>query len=171
MSSPTPRVFVLSDIHTDFPENLEWVEALSDHEFQHDAVILAGDVSDQLQVLETTLRLFSGKFAHVFFTPGNHDLWIRSKGGEPLWADSMKKLQRVLQLCDEIPGVHTKPMLLGDGGGGDGDGGEGESASGAAVWVAPVLVRIFSLPPKSHAPRMHRRLHTTSYVLEFESLR
>ena len=70
-SSPVPpRVFVLSDIHTDYPENMRWVESLSDEAFVNDAVILAGDVSDQLSVLETTLRLFSGKFAHVFFTPG-----------------------------------------------------------------------------------------------------
>ena len=119
----------MSDIHTDFPENLEWVEKLSDDDFQNDAVILGGDVSDRLDVLETTLRLFAGKFAHVFFTPGNHDLWIRSKGGEPRWEDSMEKLEAVLRLCDEC-GVHTRPKLLRGG---------GETA--AAVWVAPVLVR------------------------------
>jgi hypothetical protein len=55
-SSPPPRVFVLSDIHTDYSENLEWVDSLSSTEFQHDAVILAGDVSDAIDVLETTLR-------------------------------------------------------------------------------------------------------------------
>ena len=71
-SSVPPRVFVLSDIHTDYPENMRWVESLSDEAFVNDAVILAGDVSDQLSVLETTLRLFTGKFAHVFFTPGRH---------------------------------------------------------------------------------------------------
>jgi len=57
-----PRVFVLSDIHTDYKENLDWVRGLSDDAFQHDAVILGGDVSDKIEVLETTLRLFSGEY-------------------------------------------------------------------------------------------------------------
>jgi 3',5'-cyclic AMP phosphodiesterase CpdA len=77
-----PRVFVMSDIHTDFPENMSWCASLSDVAFARDAVILGGDVSDDLRVLETTLRLFKRKFRHVFFTPGNHDLWIKGKGKE-----------------------------------------------------------------------------------------
>lgn len=101
----------------------------------------------------------------MFFTPGNHDLWVRSRGGEAQCADSMEKLEQVLQLCDEC-GVHTKPKLLGGGGtegrgggGGEerdigwrGEGGVGDgvilndntptargSGSGA-VWVVPILV-------------------------------
>jgi 3',5'-cyclic AMP phosphodiesterase CpdA len=54
---------------------MEWVRALSPSAFQHDAVILAGDISDQMAVLEETFRYFTAKFKHVFFTPGNHDLW------------------------------------------------------------------------------------------------
>ena len=96
---PRPaRVFACSDIHTDFPENLEWVRSLSDVDFRGDAVILGGDVSDDLEVLETTLRLFARKFAHAFFVCGNHDLWTRSRGGEHRHADSMEKLDEVLRV-------------------------------------------------------------------------
>ena len=119
-----PRVFVISDIHTDFDENMSWCESLSDEAFLNDALILGGDVSDDLAVLETTLRLFARKFKHVFFTPGNHDLWIKRKtgdgggetdpcsvGGETVEKDSLDKLETVLRLC-ETCGVHTKPTLL-----------------------------------------------------------
>jgi hypothetical protein len=129
-----PRVFVMSDIHTDFPENMSWCASLSDVAFARDAVILGGDVSDDLRVLETTLRLFKRKFRHVFFTPGNHDLWIKGKGKEnseeqrgdetTTIRDSLAKLEAVLSLC-ETCGVRTKPFLLlpsdGDDGGDDGD--------------------------------------------------
>lgn len=126
---PRPaRVFACSDIHTDFPENLEWVRSLSDVDFRGDAVILGGDVSDDLEVLETTLRLFARKFAHAFFVCGNHDLWTRSRGGEHRHADSMEKLDEVLRLC-EACGVRTSPTLLNRDAGAD----------GGAVWVAPVL--------------------------------
>ena len=126
---PRPaRVFACSDIHTDFPENLEWVRSLSDVDFRGDAVILGGDVSDDLEVLETTLRLFACKFAHAFFVCGNHDLWAAIRGGEHRHADSMEKLDEVLRVC-EACGVRTSPTLLNRDAGAD----------GGAVWVAPVL--------------------------------
>ena len=132
-----PRVFCTSDIHTDFPENMQWCNGLSDVNFLKDAIILGGDVSDDMQVLEQTLRIFKSKFKHVFFTPGNHDLWHKGKGQsksddeakndegtdeEPV-IDSMEKLERVLRLCDTC-GVLTKPTLL---------------KGTPGVWVVPVL--------------------------------
>ena len=106
---PRPaRVFACSDIHTDFPENLEWVRSLSDVDFRGDAVILGGDVSDDLEVLETTLRLYARKFRARAFVCGNHDLWTRSRGGEHRHADSMEKLDEVLRVC-EACGVRTSP--------------------------------------------------------------
>lgn len=157
-----PRVFALSDLHTDYPENLDWVRGLSDDAFKADAVVLGGDVSDDLTTLETTLRLFTSKFKHVFFVPGNHDLWIRAGRGEQPWEDSVSKLEAVLSLC-EACGVHTRPVLVGGGddghehedeedgdgdrrmGGGGGDDGSVDSSTSSDVrgpvhvWVAPVL--------------------------------
>lgn len=50
---------------------------LSETEYKEDAIIIAGDISDDLQVIKDTLKLFLSKWAHVFFVPGNHELWMR----------------------------------------------------------------------------------------------
>ena len=41
-----------------------------------DVLIVAGDVSDNMDTLRTTLTLLCSKFGWVFFCPGNHDLWV-----------------------------------------------------------------------------------------------
>ena len=118
------------------------MKGLSDEAYRHDAVILGGDVSDRFDVLEETLAHFVSKFTHVFFTPGNHDLWCRrsKKGGgagvgdaqEPEFTDSAHKLESIFQMCDRL-GVHTTPRLIGSG--------SSSSSEGASrpVWIAPVL--------------------------------
>merc|ERR1711920_1018554 len=47
------------------------------------------------------LRYLRQKFRRVFFTPGNHDLWIHTIEENEI-PDSISKLFRVLQVCDEI---------------------------------------------------------------------
>ena len=145
-SATAPRVFVVSDIHTDFPENMSWCESLCDVAYKRDAVILGGDVSDDLRILDTTLVLFKRKFRHVFFTPGNHDLWIKGKAeraaarGEAPFRDSLAKLEAVLELC-ETRGVRTKPFLLAPepGDDDDGDAHSHGGGGGGGVWIVPVL--------------------------------
>ena len=100
-SATAPRVFVMSDIHTDFPENMSWCASLSDVAYKRDAVILGGDVSDDPRVLETTLVLFKRKFRHVFFTPGNHDLWI--------WAKNQRTATRWGTRRSATPSRNSKP--------------------------------------------------------------
>ena len=51
-------------------------------EYAHDTLLVAGDVSDSLDTLRETLQLLAGAFAHVFFTIGNHDLWVRKQERE-----------------------------------------------------------------------------------------
>ena len=70
------RVFALSDVHVDYPENLEWVLGLSNIDYQNDVLILAGDVSDDLKKLELVFEALLGKFCKVLFVPGNHELWV-----------------------------------------------------------------------------------------------
>lgn len=130
---PRPRVFACSDIHVDYRENWRWVEQLSDRNFQDDALIVAGDVTDDLGKLRNTLRVLQSKFAHVFYVPGNHDLWIRA--GLKSWkvaplaplsqtpappADSIAKLEQIFALCAEL-GVYTSPRRL------------------RGVWIVPLL--------------------------------
>lgn len=54
-------------------------EALSENAYQEDTLILAGDISDDQAILRSTFELMVRKFQHVFFVPGNHDLWVRRK--------------------------------------------------------------------------------------------
>src|SRR5215203_759980 len=102
------RVFATSDLHTDYKENFLWLAELSDTAYRDDTLIVAGDISDRLQVIRETLVLLRSKFRHVLYTPGNHELWVRGAD-----INSIEKLQRVLDLCAELD-VITKPLRLKD---------------------------------------------------------
>lgn len=94
------RVFLVSDVHTDYPANAAWASRLRTR-FQRgghgyvagrqplllfgqrnlnsiNVLLLAGDVSDDMGIMHTTLRDCAAAFDHVFFSPGNHCLWVRS---------------------------------------------------------------------------------------------
>ncbi len=100
------RLFATSDLHTDYRENFRWLQELSDSEYRDDALIVAGDISDRLEIIRETLLLLRGKFRQLFFTPGNHELWVR--GAE---INSLEKLQLVLDLCHELD-ISTEPLRL-----------------------------------------------------------
>jgi 3',5'-cyclic AMP phosphodiesterase CpdA len=72
------RLFATSDLHSDYKENFNWLTELSDTAYRDDALIVAGDVSDRLDIIRETLLLLRAKFRHVLFTPGNHELWVRN---------------------------------------------------------------------------------------------
>ena len=44
------KVYVVSDLHTDYKENMEWVIDLSEKDHRMDTLIVAGDVADSLKV-------------------------------------------------------------------------------------------------------------------------
>jgi hypothetical protein len=102
------RLFATSDLHTDYKDNLRWLETLSDSDYRDDALIVAGDISDRLEVIRDTLLLLRSKFRHVLYTPGNHELWVRG-----VEYDSIEKLQLILKLCDELE-VSTTPQHFED---------------------------------------------------------
>jgi len=70
------RIFALSDIHVDYETNARWVANISMSEYQDDILILAGDVTDTLTLLEWCLKTLTTRFKKVLFVPGNHDLWV-----------------------------------------------------------------------------------------------
>lgn len=109
VEAPVSSVYALSDLHTDFPQNLSVLSTIP--RYPDDAVILAGDISHDLTTLRKTFEIFVERFRHVFFCPGNHDLWLHRSDG---CTDSLMKLSKVLALCEEL-GVHTKPKIVGDG--------------------------------------------------------
>ncbi|MDP6038817.1 MAG: metallophosphoesterase [Candidatus Latescibacteria bacterium] len=97
------RVFAISDLHVDYKENLAWVAQLSDRDFCHDVLLLAGDVSNRTERMAETLGMLRRKFARVFFVPGNHDLWVKSDNK----SNSLVKFYELMDLCVEL-GVETE---------------------------------------------------------------
>jgi len=104
------QVYAISDVHADFRDNLWQLEQLPRHSYGADALIVAGDVSHEPEVLRRTLHIFLERFRDVFFVPGNHELWIR----EGQHASSVEKFQEILRLCESL-GVHTEPEVIGSG--------------------------------------------------------
>ena len=93
-------------------ENLAYVRRLSKQtDFKDDTLICAGDVTDSPDTLRETLQCFTAAFGTVFFTPGNHEFWVRGRSRDA--GDSLEKLAAIFALCDEL-GV--RPLLVFDGG-------------------------------------------------------
>lgn len=67
-------LLAISDLHVGHPENRAIVERLRPRS-AGDWLIVAGDVAEQVEDVEATLRLLAGRFATVIWTPGNHELW------------------------------------------------------------------------------------------------
>jgi predicted phosphodiesterase len=109
------RILAISDLHTDFRDNWRLVEQISESSYKDDVLIVAGDIADQARVIERTLALLRSRFKMVFFTPGNHELWVRTEK-----CDSIEKLSRVLRICESLD-VRTAPARVND------------------VWVVPLF--------------------------------
>lgn len=111
------RVFVVSDVHCDYTLNQEWLSLLKLGNFgPADVLLLAGDISDDLHLIQQCLITASQAFGRVFFVPGNHELWVRgvpqeSRNGTA--QDSIQKLGLILQICQDL-GIHTTPMRIGN---------------------------------------------------------
>jgi len=71
-------------------------------------LLLAGDVSDHLDIVKATFEALVPKFYKVFFCPGNHDLWT----SPPEHSDSLSKWKALKQLCRAC-GVCTSPQFVG----------------------------------------------------------
>jgi len=96
------RIFALSDLHVDYPENLAWVEALSRSDFTGDVLLVAGDISHEEPLLFRVLEALRARFRSVFFVPGNHDVWLR--GTE--YVDSLVKFYALMERCRAL-GLET----------------------------------------------------------------
>src|SRR5258707_11279332 len=99
------RVFAVSDLHLDYPDNARWVSSLSLSEYSSDLLILAGDVSDSLHLLEWCFRSLAVRFRKVLYVPGNHDLWVIRDDG---YQTSLDKFIRVCAMADDC-NVSMKP--------------------------------------------------------------
>jgi 3',5'-cyclic AMP phosphodiesterase CpdA len=102
------RILAISDLHTDFRENMRLIEQIPRASHKDDILIVAGDIADQVEIIKRTLSLLRSKFKMVFYTPGNHELWVRNKE-----QDSIEKLFGILRLCDGLD-VRTRPGRVSD---------------------------------------------------------
>ena len=103
------RLFAVSDIHIDHPGNRRWLDGLSGSDYRDDVLILAGDVSDSLALLEHCFHTLTRRFQRVLFVPGNHDLWVlRDRPG----LESFGKLELIRALAAEH-GVAMGPVHCG----------------------------------------------------------
>jgi len=104
------RILAVSDLHTDFKQNMEWVENLpTQPPATH--LIVAGDVSHSLVGIERTLTVLKEKFEEVYYTVGNHELWLDAKDVERGDSSSIDKLMSILELCDRLK-VRTRPTVV-----------------------------------------------------------
>lgn len=91
------RVFALSDIHIDYQVNARWIANLSTADYQDDVLILAGDVTDRLRLLDWCLSTLAKRFKKVLFVPGNHELWVIRESGEK---NSLQKFDHVCAVVE-----------------------------------------------------------------------
>jgi predicted phosphodiesterase len=72
------RVFLVSDLHTDHSSNLDRIKEWKNEHKRHlgatDVLIVAGDISSKLQLIETTLRILVEIYDKVIFVPGNNEV-------------------------------------------------------------------------------------------------
>jgi len=101
------RVWAISDLHVDYEENMSWIAQLSQSDYSNDVLLVAGDISDDIGLMERALSLLMKRFGRVFFVPGNHDLWVR-KGDA---ANSVEKFYSVLNCCAKVD-VATEPEFI-----------------------------------------------------------
>ncbi|KAJ3682253.1 hypothetical protein LUZ60_014826 [Juncus effusus] len=105
----SPRVFVVSDLHTEYSDNMQWVRKLSQSSYRNDVLLVAGDVAETYRDFVLTMSELKDRFDTVFFVPGNHDLWCRREEGR--FTDSLEKLTALLDACRNL-GIETSPRTV-----------------------------------------------------------
>lgn len=91
------KLYAISDLHLHNAANWNALLTLPPH--PDDWLIVAGDVSETEKRFRMAMALLTRRFARVFWTPGNHDLWTLptdEKGGRGL-----DKYLRLVNICRE----------------------------------------------------------------------
>lgn len=102
------RLFLGSDFHVDYRENLTWLQNLSRQDFTDDVLILAGDLSDEVDLVKDCFDALVPRYKKLIFVPGNHDLWTARNGRGP----SFEKLELLQDLCAGY-GIETRASAFG----------------------------------------------------------
>jgi len=104
------KVYAMSDLHFDHKHNDEWVGNIDLFQFQEDVLIVAGNIADTLASLVRCLKALKAKFRRVFFTPGNHEMWIHPTESAK-FPDSIAKFNAILEVCSDL-GVDVLPAAI-----------------------------------------------------------
>lgn len=112
----TPRLLAVSDLHVQYPENRVIVEGLRPSS-DGDWLIVAGDVSEQVDDVAWALGLLRDRFARVIWVPGNHELWTR--GTDPVPLRGAARYRHLVELCRRLDVLTPEdPFPVWDGAGG-----------------------------------------------------
>ncbi|CAI0981181.1 putative phosphoesterase [Serratia entomophila] len=90
------KVYAISDLHIDFDGNAKWFFNAFDADYTDDVLLVAGDVSDELNRLEQCFTFLARRFKKVLFVPGNHELWV-IRDSMPT---SIRKFEQICQLTE-----------------------------------------------------------------------
>lgn len=96
------KLYAISDLHLNRQQNRQAVVDLKPH--PADWLIVAGDISASIKLFRAAIALLSQRFAQVFWTPGNHDLWTLPNDSSGL--RGLAKYQKLVDICREF-GVLT----------------------------------------------------------------
>jgi len=97
----TTRVFAISDVHFDHRSNEDWAHEIDEMSFQEDVLIVAGNLASTKVAVVRGLTTLRSKFRRVFYTVGNHEMWVHC-GEADCFPDSIAKLQGIFEACDEL---------------------------------------------------------------------
>lgn len=98
------KLYAISDLHLDHKANLDAMYALPD-EYRDDWLILAGDISNKVDLLKRCFDVFQYRFAKVFWVPGNHELYSFAKYDQ---YQGMDKYFHLIELCRKFGVVNPE---------------------------------------------------------------
>lgn len=96
------KLFAIADLHLGRPDNRQALLDLPSH--PDDWLIVAGDVCESITLFEKAMAHLSQKFAKLFWTPGNHDLWTMPN--KPEATKGLFRYNELVTLCRQY-GIHT----------------------------------------------------------------
>lgn len=109
------KLYAISDLHLNYPANLEALKMLPPH--PEDWLILGGDIGDGEKELSFAFSICTKRFQKVFWVPGNHELWTMpdDKNGPR----GVARYESLIAICRDF-GVHTPedPFIAWPGPGG-----------------------------------------------------
>ena len=116
MGETESRLFAVSDLHVNFPDNRRIVEQIRPRS-DGDWLLIAGDVADRVADFAWALGVLRERFATVVWAPGNHDLWTPPR--DPVQLRGERRYRHLVGICrslDVLTPEDPYPMWTGPGG-------------------------------------------------------